>query len=109
MRRICGYRHYFRDFYESLSEKEQKKIDYALMLLKSENRVSKKFVKHLEDEIYELRTGYSGMSYRILFIFDEGNVIVLFNCFSKKTMKTPRREIELAIKLKNEYYESKTC
>ena len=43
----------------------------------------------------------------VYFIFDEGNIVVLFNCFQKKTQKTPKREIEKALKLKAAYYEQK--
>lgn len=39
--------------------------------------------------------------------FDEGNIVLLFNGFQKKSQKTPRKEIELAKKLRNEYYAEK--
>lgn len=107
MRRIDTYERYFLDFYESLGEKEKEKIDYALMLLKTQNRVSAKFVKHLEDGIFELRAVYGGDTYRILFFFDEGNIVILCNAFQKKTQKTPRAEIELAKQLRRAYNESK--
>ena len=42
--------------------------------------------------------------YGAFFIFDEGNIVMLFNGFQKKTQKTPESEIEKAVKLKNEYY-----
>ena len=45
--------------------------------------------------------------YRIFCCFDEGNVIVLFNGFQKKTQKTPKNEIEKAFRLKEEYFEMK--
>lgn len=41
------------------------------------------------------------------FIFDEGQIVVLFNCFQKKTQKTPETEIDKALKIKEEYYEYK--
>ena len=41
--------------------------------------------------------------YGAFFIFDEGNIVMLFNGFQKKTQKTPESEIEKAVKLKNEY------
>ncbi|EXY94192.1 hypothetical protein M081_3694 [Bacteroides fragilis str. 3998 T(B) 4] len=44
---------------------------------------------------------------RIFFIYDGENVVVLFNCFRKKTQKTPDNEIKKAINLKKEYYEAK--
>ncbi len=45
--------------------------------------------------------------FRIFCFFDEGNLVVLANGFQKKTQKTPNQEIEKALKIKNEYYESK--
>ena len=50
---------------------------------------------------------FGGNCYRIFFIFDEGNIVVLFNGFQKKTQKTPESEIELAIKIKVSYYADK--
>ncbi len=41
------------------------------------------------------------------FIFDNGNIVVLFNGFQKKTQKTPNSEISKALKIKAEYYGSK--
>jgi phage-related protein len=42
-------------------------------------------------------------SIRILCFFDEGKLVVLTNCFVKKTQKTPVKEIKIAEKLKIEY------
>ena len=50
---------------------------------------------------------YTGNIYRVFFIFDEGNIIVLFNGFQKKSQKTPMKEITKALKIKEEYYASK--
>ncbi|GHV58068.1 hypothetical protein FACS1894182_08750 [Bacteroidia bacterium] len=50
---------------------------------------------------------YNGNIYRVFFIFDEGQIVVLFNGFQKKTNKTPVNEIEQALKIKQEYYASK--
>ena len=91
----------------TLNEKEQEKIQYGLLLLKSQERLSKKFVKHIRNGIYELRTDYGGNIYRVFFIFDDGQIVVLFNGFQKKTQKTPTKEIEKAIKIKEAYYADK--
>ena len=45
--------------------------------------------------------------YRLFFIFDDGQIVVLFNGFQKKTQKTPASEIKKALKIKEEYYASK--
>ena len=92
---------------ETLKEKEQEKIQYGLLLLKSQDRLPKKFVKLVRDGIYELRTEYGGNIYRVFFILDEGEIVVLFNGFQKKTQKTPQNEIEKAIKIKEAYYADK--
>lgn len=107
MREIHTYKRYFLDFYEAQDNDVREKIDYALMLLKTQSRISTKFVKHIEEDIYELRAEYKNNIYRIFFIFDEGNIVILFNGFQKKTQKTPRTEIEKAKRIKKEYYENK--
>jgi phage-related protein len=95
---------------ETLTEKEQHKINYGLDLLKTQDRVPVRFVKHIRDGIYELRTEYNGNIYRVFFIFDGGQIVVLFNGFQKKTRQTPKGEIEKALTIKNEYYADKrTC
>lgn len=106
-RKIRTYGGYFEAFMQTLTEKEQEKIQYGLLLLKSQGRLPKKFVKHVRDGIYELRTEYGGNIFRVFFIFDEGEIVVLFNGFQKKTQKTPQGEIEKAIKIKDAYYADK--
>jgi len=94
---------YFQDFLETLSEKERRKLDYLLSLLITEERLSTKIVKVVRDGIFELRMLYSGNIYRVFFIFDENAVVILFSGFQKKTPKTPKSEIEKALKIKKEY------
>ena len=106
-RRILTYGGYFERFMESLTTNEQQKVKYGLLLLKTQDRVSTKFVKHLREGIYELRTTYNGNIYRVFFIFDDGNIVVLFNGFQKKTQNTPVSEVELALKIKVQYYADK--
>ena len=80
----------------TLKEKEQEKIQYGLLLLKTQDRLSTKFIKLIKDGLYELRTEYGGNIFRVFFIFDEGKIVVLFNGFQKKIQKTPSKEIEKA-------------
>jgi len=85
-RRVIAYKHYYKDFFESLDEDIQEKILYGMLLLKTQDRSN---------------------IYRIFFCFDVGQVVVLFNCFQKKSQKTPTKEINKALKLKAEYEERK--
>lgn len=106
-RRVITFGRYFGDFIESLTAKEREKIDYGLVLLKTQDRLPTKFVKHLRNGLYELRTEYNGNIYRVFFIFDAGQIVVLFNGFQKKSQKTPAGEISKALKIMEEYYEYK--
>lgn len=106
-RKIRAFKNYFTDFIASLSEADARKVFYVLDMLKIHERLAAKFVKHIEDGIYELRAEHAGNNFRVFFIFDEGYIVLLFNGFQKKTQKTPRKEIELAKRLKNEYYAEK--
>ena len=105
--KIRTYGGFFESFMQTLTEKEQEKVQYGLMLLKTQGRLPKKFVRLIRDGIFELRTEFGGNIFRVFFIFDEGNIVVLFNGFQKKTQKTPQGEIEKAIKIKEAYYADK--
>ncbi len=76
-------------------------------MLKMQERVNERFVKFIRDGIYEIRASHNGNIYRAFFIFDEGNIVMLFHGFQKKTQKTPESEIAKALKLKQEYYAGK--
>lgn len=39
--------------------------------------------------------------------FDKGELVILVNGFQKKSQKTPKNEIEKALKIKNEYENEK--
>lgn len=76
-------------------------------MLKTQQRVHTKFVKYLRDDLYEIRAEHNSNIFRVFFVFDNGNIVVLFHGFQKKTQKTPQQEIEKALRIKEEYYASK--
>ncbi|WP_148480011.1 type II toxin-antitoxin system RelE/ParE family toxin [Parabacteroides johnsonii] len=106
-RKVIAYKHYFADFMSSLSRGEASKIGYVLDMLKTQERISAKFVKPICEGLYEIRAEYGSNIFRVFFIFDNGNIVILFNGFQKKTQKTPESEINKALKIKKEYYETK--
>ena len=108
-RQISIYGNYFVKFYNEQTNKVKDKIDYVLDLVKYEERVPKRFLKFLTgtDGLYEIRVSTVFNNIRIFCFFDEGRMVVLTNCFIKKTQKTPKKELALAIRLKNEYYKNK--
>lgn len=106
-RKIIAYKNYFNTFFEELDKGTQSKVLYILMLLRTQDRLPTKFIKAIRDGLFEVRVEYNSNIYRIFFIFDGNKIVVLFNGFQKKTQKTPSNEIKKALKLKEEYYESK--
>lgn len=61
-------------------------------------RVREPYVKHLEGPLWEMRMkGKDGIA-RALYVTATGRRVVVVRVFAKKTQKTPRREIELALK-----------
>jgi phage-related protein len=106
-RKIIAFGNYYKEFMESLNDKERLKVHYVLSLLQTEDRLPVKFIKIIREGLYELRISWNGNIYRLFFIFDDGQIVVLFNGFQKKTQKTPASEIKKALKIKEEYYASK--
>ena len=107
MRILEPYKDYFWDFYNPLNQNIKEKIDYVLQIVISVQRIPAKFFKHLEDGIYEIRIEVGGNIYRIFTFFDDNKLVILLHGFQKKTQKTPRKEIERAKKLRQDYYEDK--
>lgn len=61
------------------------------------NRLSRKFVDHIEGRLWELRLkGKDGIA-RALYVTASNQRVVVVRIFSKKSQKTPRREITLAL------------
>ncbi len=105
LRQVIAYKRYFLDFYESQTDDVQKKIEWTLNLLRTIDRVPKKYFDHMTgtDGLFEIRVELGSNIFRIFAFFDKGNLIVLGNGFQKKTQKTPKQEIEKALKIKAEY------
>lgn len=104
-RQVVAYKRYFLDFYENQPDNVQRKIEWTLNLIKVTQHVPEKYFKHLEGTkgLYEIRVDVASNIYRIFSFFDKGNLVVLGNAFQKKTQKTPKQELEKAIKIMEEY------
>ena len=109
IRQVVAYKRYFLDFYEVQTDDVQRKIEWALNLLRTIERLPKKYFDHLTgtNGLYEVRVEFGGNIFRIFAFFDKGNLVVLGNGFQKKTQKTPKTEIEKALKIKIEYENEK--
>lgn len=109
MRTIIFYENHFIDFYQKQDQNVKEKIQYVIELIRQVDRVPEKFLKHLSGTkgLYEIRVEYQSNIYRIFCCFDDGQLVVLFNAFHKKSQKTPRKEIEKAEKLMSDYFMNK--
>jgi phage-related protein len=108
-RQIVFHGEYFLNFYQDLDNKIKSKIQYVFELIKQVEKVPKKFLSPMTgyEGLFEIRIEYQSNIYRIFCCFDEGRLVVLFNGFQKKTQKTPKEEINRAMRLKNEYFQTK--
>jgi len=108
-REILFYEQYFIEFYLSLNSKVQEKIEYVFKVIRTVDIIPQKFLKQIEstEGLYEIRIKVGSDIFRIFCCFDEDRIVILFNGFQKKKQKTPKREINRALKLKQDYFEKK--
>ena len=97
------------DFLDSLSGKQAQKVIWVLRLVEELDVVPRQYLKKLvnTDDIWEIRVQFGGNIFRLLSFFDGATLMILTNGFAKKSQKTPRQEIELATRRKNEYLSRK--
>ena len=57
--------------------------------------------------LYEARIQLASNIWRVFCFFDNGKLVILLNGFQKKTQKTPKNELEKALRLMKEYYQEK--
>jgi phage-related protein len=109
IRQVIAFKQYFLDFYSNQSDKVQEKIEWTLELIRTTQQVPEKYFKHMEGTkgLYEVRVEQGGNIYRIFSFFDKGNLVVLGNAFQKKSQKAPRKEIDKALKIMEEYFNEK--
>jgi phage-related protein len=108
-RQILYFKDYFLDFFDKQTEKVKEKIDHVLFVVTVSDRIPQKFFQHLEgtNGLYEIRVEFQGCIYRIFCCFDDGQLVVLFNGFQKKSQKTPSGELDKAVNIMNEYFDEK--
>jgi len=108
-RTIVAYKDYFEVFFMKQRQKVKDKIIWTFELIEDLQQVPERYLKHIEstDGLYEIRIQLGNDIFRIFCFFDKGKLIVLANGFHKKTQKTPKNEIEKALKIKEEYENEK--
>ena len=109
VREIKFYKDFFIKFYLSLDDKTQEKVEYVFKLIRTVDVIPEKFLKRIKGTVglFEIRIQQGNNIYRIFCCFDEWKLVVLYNGFVKKSRKTPKKEIDLAVKLMSQYFEEK--
>jgi phage-related protein len=108
-RTVIFYKDYFEKFFVKQREKVKDKIVWTFELIEELERIPETYLKHLQNTegLYEIRVQSGRDIFRIFCFFDEGKLVVIINGFQKKSRKTPKKEIERALKIKDEYENEK--
>ncbi len=106
---MVAYKDYFKEFKKTLPLRTLKKMYQIFLYIMTIDIVPFTYLKSIAGVVglYEIRVEDDGNIYRIFCCFDEGNLVILFNGFQKKTQKAPQGEIDKAKRIMNEYFESK--
>ena len=109
LRQVVVFEDHFQRFRKTLGREALKKLYHVLTLIMLLEKVPKKFLKAIEGRkgLYKIRSEYGGETYRVFCCFDEGNLVILFNGFQKKTQRTPQKQLDKAEELMKKYFEQK--
>ena len=107
MKRIVAYKNYYRDFMLKLTENERTKIKRALLLFETEDKIPRHYISYIRDGLFEFRVTGGNKEFRMFYIYDGDKMVILFNCFIKKSTKTPKKEIDKGLKLMEKYKNAK--
>lgn len=107
-RHVVFFGDYFEDFFQLQDKNVQNKISWTLSLIEELPRLPSTFLKQLTDTngLYEIRVQFKQIAIRIFCLFGKQRTLVILNGFVKKSKRTPKREINLALTLKRSYEES---
>lgn len=109
VREVIEYENHFSEFLKKQPEKVQNKIFKVIEAIETLERVPSNYLKYLKgtDGLYEARIRLSSNIWRVFCFFDEGKLVILLNGFTKKTQKTPQKEIDKALRLMRKYYDER--
>jgi len=97
------------EFLRNLDKKHHEKILFNIR--KAQIEQDPELFSKLKDDIWEFRTLYQGLKYRLLAFWDktdsENTLVVATHGFIKKRSKVPENEIQKAKQLRMKYFEDK--
>ena len=109
VRRMVVFEDHFMVFRKTLTRDALKKLYQVLTLIMTVDVIPARFFKAIEGRkgLYEVRVEQGNNIYRVFCCFDEGNMVILFNGYQKKTQKTPVEQLDKAEALMNKYFDRK--
>ena len=97
------------DFLKRLERKHYEKILYNIR--KTQTGHDPELFKKLNNDIWEFRTLYQGLQYRLLAFWDKSSIsetlVISTHGFIKKRSKVPESEIQKATLIRIKYFEEK--
>jgi len=109
IRTIVVFEDHFKEFKKTLDKAVLKKIYEVFIYIMTIPEIPAKFLRPITSVmgLYEIRVEYGSNIFRIFCCFDDGQIIVLFNGFQKKSQKTPKEVIDKASALMTRYFRIK--
>ena len=106
VREVIAFKDYFEKFLNGQPNKVQDKIFKIIEAIETLERVPSNYLKFLNgtNGLYEARIQLGSNIWRVFCFFDNDRLVILLNGFQKKTQKTPKNEIEKALRLMTEYF-----
>lgn len=109
IRQVVTFGNYFKEFRKTLPPDTLRKMYQIFIYIMTLEQIPAKYLKAITgvQGLFEIRVEEGGNIYRIFCCMDEGNLVILFNGFQKKTQKTPPGEVERAKRIMKEYFQHK--
>lgn len=110
VRQVVVFEDHFKEFRKTLNRDSLKKLYQVLTLIMVVKEVPAKFLRAIVGRkgLFEIRVEHGSNIYRVFCCFDEDKLVILFNGFQKKTLKTPVEQLDKAEALMKKYFDLKS-
>ena len=86
-----------QEFIDNLDARSKAKIARTIDLLEQFGiDLGMPYAKHINEELWELRTRVGTNQYRVIYFLFTGKVFILLHGFAKKSGRIPERELKIA-------------
>ena len=109
IREVIDFEDHFSTFLKAQPKRVQDKIFKVIEAIETLERVPSNYLRSIagSNGLYEARIRLGSNIWRVFCFFDQEKLVILLNGFIKKTQKTPKKELDKALRLMHRYYEIK--